>query len=342
MSKPIRVQLYADAATAGSVLFGLADAFSIPGVTYSKLVAGEAGAPLFDVKFVAQDRRPFKGRSGVTITPDLTVNDTEPADLICIPNVAAPLDDPPHGRFADVVEWVQRQHRDGALIGSVCSGAIVLAEAGLLDDKEATTHWAYRGYFHRHFPKVKMRTGRTLVLAGKGNRIVTAGGLGSWQDLALYLIAHLVNTEEAVRTAKVYLFCDRQEGQLPFATMVRSIQHSDPLIQACQLWAADNYADQRPVARMMESTGLARQTFARRFKAATGYRPLEYIQSLRIEEAKQMLETSEDVIEKIALETGYHDPHSFRLLFKRFTGLTPGDYRRRFSHSRFGVRQEPT
>lgn len=335
MPRPIRTYLYADSETAGSVLFGLYDALSIPGVTWPKLVHGKAGDPLFDIKIVATRREPFEGRGGVLIRPDLHLDETGPADLICVPNLAVSTDASPRGRFAEAAEWLNRNFEAGAAIGSACSGAVLLAEAGLLDGKEATTHWAYRDLFRRHYPKVKLRLERVLVYAGEGNRIITAGGFGSWQDLSLHAIARFCGTEHAVRTAKVYVFCDHQEGQLPYAAMARHIQHADTVIRGCQVWAAEHYMEAQPVARMAEMSGLDRTTFARRFLSATGYRPLEYVQTLRVEEAKEMLETGEATADEIAAQVGYDDPRSFRRTFKRYTGLAPSAYRKRFSHKRF-------
>lgn len=335
MRKPIKTYLFADPETAGSVLFGLLDALSIPGVTWPKLIYGKAGEPLFDVKIVATRTERFRARGGVWIHPDLHLRETKPADLICVPNIGVPLDASPLGRFSEEAEWLKRNYRSGTTIGSACSGAVLLAEAGLLDGKNATTHWAYRDLFHRYYPKVDLNLKRALVSAGEGDRIITAGGFGSWQDLALYLIARLCGTEHAVRTAKVYVFCDHQEGQLPYAAMTRRIQHSDALIRDCQIWAAKEYTAAEPVSQMVERSGLDRATFARRFRIATGYRPLEYVQTLRVEEAKQMLETGDAPVDEIASQVGYDDPRSFRRMFKSYTGLVPSAYRKRFAHARF-------
>lgn len=335
MRKPVKTYLFADSETAASVLFGFYDALSIPGVTWPKLIYGRPGEPLFDIKIVAAQAQPFEARGGVTIKPDLSVADADNADLVCIPNVRVPSDVSPRGRFREEVEWLNREFERGATIGSACSGAILLAEAGLLDGKEATTHWAYRELFRRHYPKVSLRLERILVPAGEGNRIVTAGGFGSWQDLSLHLIARFCGIEHAVRTAKVYVFCDHQEGQLPYATIARNVQHSDAIIRECQMWAAEHYMADQPVSRMVALSGLDRTAFARRFKTATGYRPLEYVQILRIEEAKQMLERGDEPAEEIASQIGYDDPRSFRRAFKKYTGLVPSAYRKRFSHARF-------
>ena len=133
MRKPIKTYLFADADTAGSGLYGLFDALSIPGVTWPKLIDGKACDPLFDIKIVAAQAKPFRARGGILIQPHLALSETETADLICIPNVTVPVDRSPRGRFPQAIEWLKQNYDAGATIGSACSGAVSLAEAGLLD-----------------------------------------------------------------------------------------------------------------------------------------------------------------------------------------------------------------
>ena len=133
-----------------------------------------------------------------------------------------------------------------------------------------------------------------------------------------------------MRTSKIFLFGDRSDGQLPFAKMARPSQHDDAVIADCQVWIADHYAAPNPVTRMVERSGLAERTFKRRFRAATGYTPVEYVQTLRVEEAKQQFETTALPTDEVGASVGYEDPAFFRRLFKRHTGVTPARYRQRF------------
>ena len=152
---------------------------------------------------------------------------------------------------------------------------------------------------------------------------MTAGASASWTDLALYLVARFCGEDEARRTAKLFLFGDRSDGQLPFAARVRPRQHDDAAVAAAQVWIAENYACAESGGRDDPRLRLASRTFMRRFQAATGYLPLDYVQSLRIEEAKQMLETTDTPIDAIAGEVGYTEPAAFRRIFKRATGIAP-------------------
>jgi transcriptional regulator GlxA family with amidase domain len=166
-------------------------------------------------------------------------------------------------------------------------------------------------------------------------QIVTSGGATAWQDLALYLITRFCGVEHAANTAKFWLLQTREASQAPFSVMPRGVPHDDGVVSECLLWIAGHYEHPNPIAAMIEQSSLPRTTFSRRFKHATGYRPMDYVHTLRTEEAKQMLEISVDAVDKIGRRVGYEDPASFRRIFKRKVGLTPSIYRRKFSRKHF-------
>jgi transcriptional regulator GlxA family with amidase domain len=141
----------------------------------------------------------------------------------------------------------------------------------------------------------------------------------------------LCGTQHAIRTAKIYLLSGHLDGQLPFAVMTKRLQKSDAVIYECQAWIAQNYSCANPVATMAERSGLKPRRFARRFRAATGYLPMDYVHALRVEEAKQLIETESAGIDQVGFSVGYEDPTFFRRLFKRNAGLTPAAYRRKFA-----------
>ncbi len=250
--------------------------------------------------------------------------------MIIVTDLTLPLGGDPRGRWKAEAAWVRERFEQGATICSVCTGSVFLAEAGLLDGMEATTHWSAIDIMRRHYPLVTLRPERILSPAGPEHRIVTGGGASSWEDLALYLVARFCGPAEAVRIAKVFVLGDRSEGQLPFSAMGKARRHEDAVVAECQIWIADHYTASNPVSRLVERSGLPPRTFKRRFKAATGYSPVDYVQALRIEEAKQILETTSEPTDSIAHAVGYDDPAFFRRLFKRRTGVTPARYRRRF------------
>ncbi len=317
--------------TSPSVLYGLYDVLATAGVIFPELTTGQPGEPVLDVKIVAAAETPFRCFGDVMVEPHACIDEVDGTDVAIVCDMYTPIDSPPRERYPREIDWLRRMYANGAILASVCSGSLVLAETGLLDGLEATGHWAYRQMFREHYRKVKWREDSILSLTGERKRIVTAGGVTAWQDLALYLIARLCGSYHAINTAKVHLLSSHTDGQLPFAVLTQRIQHTDAVISDCQMWIAENYACSNPVGRMSDRSGLKPRTFARRFRAATGYQPMDYVHALRIEEAKQSLETESLSIDEIGTAVGYEDSTFFRRLFKRKTGLTPAAYRRRFA-----------
>lgn len=326
----ISVCLVAVPETATGVLHGLYEVLTFVGFGWEMLTGWPPGPRRFKPRIVAASREPFRNSAGIPIAPDLSFAEARRSDIVIVADLAVGRDEETRGRWPEVAGWLREQHAQGALVCTVCTGSLLLAEAGLLDGEEATCHWAAVDQIRDRYPAVQLRPERVLVPSGPEHRLVTSGGNASWTDLALYLVARFCGEDEARRTAKLFLFGDRSSGQAPFAARVRPPQHQDAAVAAAQVWIADNYASANPVAGMTAASGLAVRTFKRRFESATGYSPLEYVQSLRIEEAKQMLESMDDAIDHIATETGYSEPAAFRRLFKRSTGISPLQYRQRF------------
>jgi len=324
-----RISILVASESSGGVLYGLKDVLSGAGNAWSELMGGEPGDRQLDVHLVAATKEPFTCFYDIPVNPRVSIDEELQTDVVLVCDMYVPVNESPRGRHSCEVAWLQRMYRQGAIITSACSGALLLAEAGLLDGLEATSHWIFRDMFANYYPKVKFRPERILCFAGDEHRIVTAGGQTAWQDLALYLIARFCGRDEAIRAAKIHLIVEHLDGQLHFAGMGPLRQHRDSAIGHCQAWIAENYKIDQPVSRMMQISGLASSTFTRRFRAATGYQPIEYVQALRVEEAKELLETSARPVEQIGHEVGYEDPASFRRLFRRITGLTPSEYRRK-------------
>lgn len=328
---PARICLLTTPETSASLLYGLFDVLTTAGSIVPEMLEGKPGRQLFDVRIVAATAVPFRCYGNVLIEPSQAVADVDRTEVAIVCDMYQPINQPPHGRYRQEIEWLRRMYEGGAIIASVCTGSLMLAEAGLLDGLEAACHWAYRDMFREHYPKVKLRDNSILCFAGGNNRIITAGGTMSWQDLSLYLIAFFGGQKQALLTTKAFLMADRSDGQRSFAIMLPRIHGSDRVITDCQAWIAENYECDNPVARMANRAGLTSRTFARRFRSSTGYEPMDYVQSLRIEEAKQLLETDDISVEDVGHAVGYEDPASFRRLFKRKAGLTPAAYRRKFS-----------
>lgn len=277
---------------------------------------------------VAARGGPFTSSTGLRVMPERGLTG-DYADVVIVCDIHLNRNETPEGRWGDEIAWVRRHIDHGAVVCATCSGSVLLAEAGLLDGAEAASHWSMADLFRDRYPRVRFRPERILCDSGRGGQLITTGGASSWQDLALYLIGRFCGAEEAARVARLFLLGDRGYGQLPFASMARPRQHSDAVITKIQAWLVDNYATANPVSVLVGRSGLSERSFKRRFSAATGYTPVEYVQALRIEEAKQMLETENMAIEDVSVAIGYEDPTFFRRLFKRRTGVTPAQYRQR-------------
>lgn len=284
----------------------------------------------FTVNLVGPSDTPIVSASGVEISPDRLLEDTDPTDVVIIPSVRVEDAAWVTGRYPEVVDWLRERHSSGALLGSACSGGLLLAETGLLDGLEATVHWAYGDTFRRHFPDVRLRLDEVLVTSGHDDSFVMAGASASWTDLVLYLIARTVGPSAAQAIASFFVLQWHSDGQSPYVMFTPLREHGDAAILGVQDWLDDNYDISNPVENMTERSGLSERTFHRRFKRATGHTPISYTQHLRVEKAKRFLEQTDIPAEEVCFEVGYLEPGSFRRLFKRITNVTPADYRRRF------------
>lgn len=326
VGKP-RVALLAVPSAHASALFGALDIFSTAGVRLGG--GGVDGAPGLETVIVAAGRKPVTGWHGVLIHPAAAVREADNFDAVFVPSLGEPTGDmPPHDD--SVLEWLRQQYAAGAVIAAACSGVAVPAAAGLLEGQVATSHWAYAGELRRRYPGIRVQPERALVPSGEGHRLVTAGGGSLWTELVLYLIARLLGQEAAVASSKLYLVDWSRESQLPYACLEERLQHADAIVRAAQKFIGEHLTECDVLARSRETSGLAQRTFERRFRAAAGVTPLRYLQQLRVEYAKELLERTDRPAEDIADAVGYSDPASFRRLFVRLVGVTPAQYRRRF------------
>lgn len=330
LRKPVQVALLVFPETSASVVYGMYDLFMSAGRDWGVIMDGQAGPQLMQVSMVAAQAGDLSVGNAVRISPHGLLADCPQMDIVCVPEVNLPPGEPLAERFQTEITWLQQRHAQGALLATACSGAMLLAEAGLLDGLDATTHWAWCDALRQRFPNVKVRDQRALVVTGHGQRLVMAGGGTTWLDLTLYLIARSLGIDIAMQVARLNLIDWHEFGQQPFAALSSKRQVEDAVIARCQVWIAEHYETRAPVAAMAQLSGLPERSFKRRFAQATGMSPLEYVHALRLEEAKQMLETAELPIEAIANEVGYEDASFFGRLFRRRVGMTPAQYRRRF------------
>jgi len=316
--------------TSASVVYGMYDLFASAGRDWQLIVEGEPGPQLLTPVLVGRSTEPVIAGNGIPLVAQATLADCPLTDIVCVPEVNLPPGTPLTERFRLEIDWLRACHARGATLATACSGAMLLAEAGLLAGCDATTHWAWCDVLARDYPGVNVHAQRALVVAGEGGRLVMAGGGTSWLDLTLYLIARKAGVDAAMQVARLNLIDWHRTGQQPFARLARTRQVDDAIIARCQAWIADHYMEPAPVAALVRQSGLPERSFKRRFAEATGMSPLDYVHTLRIEEAKQMLEAGDSPIEAVANEVGYEDAAFFARLFRRKVMLTPAQYRKRF------------
>jgi transcriptional regulator GlxA family with amidase domain len=331
MSRPIVVALLGVPDVTAATLYGFFDTLCGARRDWQMVHGGEAPSP-FQPLVVSVDGVPFTAANGVRITPDASFADCPRPDIVCITDLALPPGAVLDASYGPALEWIRERHAEGALLASACSGAVLLARTGLLDGLDATSHWAYCDALRRQYPRVRWYPERGLVMSGVGQRIVMAGSGIAWHQLALALIARHAGAEEAMQVARINLLDWNPTSPIAYASLTRGEPASDPVIARCQQWAAMNYQSESPVSQMVALSGLPERTFKRRFARVTGMSPIEYVHTLRLEEAKQMLEAGDTPVEQVALEVGYQDASFFGRLFRRHVALTPAQYRRRFGN----------
>lgn len=326
----LQVAILAMPESTASTLYGMCDLLASAGRDWAALIEGRSAESRINPWVVSVDGRRMALPNGLSVEPACAIADAPRPDVIAIPDLAVLPGEDLADRYLAERDWIRTRYDDGVTLATACTGGLVLAEAGLLDGHDATVHWAYCDAMARRFPRVRVHPNRALVITGHDQRIIMAGGGTAWHDLALYLVARHLGVEEAMRVARLHLIDWHHLGQQPFASLSCKRQSDDAVISRCQEWVAQHYEEDAPVGAMVQRSGLSERSFKRRFQRATGMPPLEYVHTLRIEEAKHLLETTDAPVEAIANEVGYADASFFGRLFRRKVAMTPAQYRRRF------------
>jgi transcriptional regulator GlxA family with amidase domain len=329
-SPPITVALLGTPQVSAATLYGFFDLLSSTRRDWHLLHGGQHVDSPFRPMVVSRDGEPFTAANGVRITPDASFAQCPAPQVVCVTDLliepGAPLD----GLYEPEVAWLLQAWARGATLCSSCSGALLLARTGLLHGEQATSHWAYCESLARDYPATRWDAERTLVVTGPQQRLMMAGSGAAWHMLALALVARFASPQEAMQVARVNLIGTSEASAIACSSLTRGARSEDLVVSRCQAWAASNYHLEAPVTHLVALSGLPERTFKRRFTQATGMSPLEYIHTLRLEEAKQLLESTDLPVEAIATEVGYQDASFFSRLFRRKVALSPALYRRRF------------
>ncbi|WP_423381744.1 GlxA family transcriptional regulator [Burkholderia sp. LMG 32019] len=294
--------------------------------------AGRPQAP-FRWRIESIDGKPVRTASGQIAPVDGAIDGHSAADAIWLtaPFVAdleRLLARP--ASLAPLFDALRRHHARGTLIATYCTGAFLLAEAGLLDGRVATTHWSKASNFRVRYPDVALRASDVLT---EQDGILCGGAVTSYQNLALRVVDKLANARVAAAVARLMLIDVNRVSQDSFIDLGRMghDEHDDPAIARAQRWMEKHLREPFSLARLSDHVAMSERTLHRRFRDAVGAPPLRYLQSLRIEVAKRLLAETKLAIDTVCERVGYADISGFRQLFKRETGISPGEYRRRFT-----------
>lgn len=301
-----------------AAVLGLTDLFQV-----AQTLARQQGQPQDVLKF--SHCLPTNEGDGVRRTFDSHPEvDAQMAALILPPSLQAP----PAAQVAKpYVPWLQRAHANGTVLCSICAGAFVLAETGLLNGRRATTHWLYANTFRERYPQVLVNTDHLLLHEPD---LITAGGIMSWTDLGLQIVERWLGASVMTEAAKLLLLDPPGREQRYYQVFSPNLQHGDVAVLQVQQSLHDTLGRTTSLPQLAAAANLEPRTLMRRFRHATGMTTTEYIQRLRVNKAQHLLQFSRHAVEQIAWEVGYQDVGAFRKVFQKRVGLSPGEYRERF------------
>ena len=302
------------------------DIFYKAGEFWKELRGGTASQPFFTVEIVSEKSKYVKGLNGYPIYCHRTIEEVRETDVILIPGLQEDVKAVLRSN-QNLIKWLQDQYRRGAEVASYCTGAFLLAEAGLLTNKSATTHWRAANFFRQRYPDVQLKPDRIITDEGD---IFCSGGTTSFLNLTIYLIEKYCGHDVAVHTSKVMLIDMDKVSQSNYVIFSAQKYHDDKVIRAVQDFIENNFKKGMTLDDLASRFHLSKRSLIRRFKAATNNTPLEYLQRVRIEAIKKALETRSDPVQQLIYEVGYSDVSTFRKLFRKYTGISPVQYRKKY------------
>ncbi|MBY8972851.1 helix-turn-helix domain-containing protein [Pseudomonas sp. P867] len=285
-----------------------------------------ADSPCFEVVLASLDGQAVVTWGGQRLEVDCSVAQVARTDLVLIPGFLFTLKEV-LPTFAAYGPWLREQHGRGAVLASMCTAAFLLAETGLLQGLRATTHWAFTEFFRRRYAQVCLDEGQILC---EENRLITCGGATAAMDLMLHLIRRFGSAELAYTCGKYLLIDTGRTEQSVYAMWSLPKSHGDSEILRVQHWLEQHFTESLVIDEVARRFGFGVRNFKRRFKDATGHTPIGYLQTLRLERAKQMLESTRMTLDSITYAVGYEDSNSFRRLFQQRVGMLPAAYRKKF------------
>lgn len=282
------------------------------------------GQPMFDIHLVGIKNETKLYGGLFSVHPDVMIKDVKKTDLIIIPAMqpqSLPLN-------TDFIPWINEQYKKGAEVASLCVGAFLLASTGLLKGKKCTTHWLAADAFRQMFPDVTLVPEKIIT---EENGIYASGGAYSFINLVMHLIEKYCGRNVAIYISKVLEVEIERKSQSPFTVFMGQKEHEDEPIKKAQEYIESNVSEKISVDQLAGLFLISRRNFERRFKKATANTPVEYLQRVKIEAAKKSLESGRENINEVMYAVGYSDSKAFRTTFKKITGLSPLDYRKKYN-----------
>lgn len=291
----------------------------------------------FDISITSFELGPVACYNNFQIMAQRTLEQLNTADIVILPGFFDPkmstttLSPPLIKQESRLLEWVKQRHQEGALVMAIGSGNYFLAQAGLLDGGDATSHWACHEPLRRLFPQVNWRNGEAMCVNPQRPNVLSVGGGAAWYDGAREIICRFVSAADATNAAKAYnVFNPSSDGRL-YTEFLPVKDHADAIIEQVQAWLAAHYMGKNLVTQVEANFPLSPRTLKRRFNKATGFTLIDYIHQLRLQQAKLLLEQSSLTIDSVSLHLGYNEVSYFRRLFIKHLGMTPQQYRQRYN-----------
>jgi len=311
--------------TMATTIFGPMDILNQAGRLWNR-VNHSPSTPYFDVTIASASGEAIRSVNNIHIQPHCGIADIKQTDLIIISSatyIEQILEKNP-----ELVPWICRHYEKGTHVASICTGVFLLAETGLLNGKSATLHWGFTDMFRKRYPRVELDHDRMFIDHG---RLYCSAGVSAGLDLTLYLVEKFCGRRAAVESAKTMVLDMGRERQAPYESFLTPIDHGDPLIAKAQKWMEQHQTEQIDYERLARTFRISRRSLERRFKQSLGVTPLGYLQKLRVEHAKRLLEEGTRTFNEITYQVGYEDISFFRKIFIRLTGLRPKEYQQRFT-----------
>ncbi|NIV10518.1 MAG: helix-turn-helix domain-containing protein [Aliifodinibius sp.] len=311
--------------TMATTIFGPMDILNQAGRLWNR-VNNSPPTPYFEVTIASASGEAIRSVNNINIQPHCSIADIKQTDLIIISSatyIEQILEKNP-----ELIPWICHHYEKGAHVASICTGVFLLAETGLLNGKSATLHWGFTDMFRKRYPRVELDHDRMFIDHG---RLYCSAGVSAGLDLTLYLVEKFCGRRAAVASAKTMVLDMGRERQAPYEYFLAPIDHGDPLIAKAQEWMKQHQTEQIDYERLARKFRISRRSLERRFKQAMGVTPLGYLQKLRVEHAKRLLEEGTQTFNEITYQVGYEDISFFRKIFIRLTGLRPKEYQKRFT-----------